>query len=258
MAGVMRDEEYVLILGSFLFFFLSAFVVIFITLYRKARLQYTVQKQHFRQEILKAEIEIRENTLSDLGRELHDNLGQIASLVRFNLAGLIERDSENKAVETSLGLMDELIREMRTLSHALSDGANLFKGLTAEIEKDLNRLAHVNGLEVVWMNNANGNTSDPGIEILLYRIFQEALTNALKHADASRIEIQLEVKNQIISLSIRDNGKGLSHSNLTNSKGKGLQNMRSRIALLGGKVTIGNNKPTGTAIAIEVPKENKR
>lgn len=258
MEGGMRDEEYVLILGTFIFFLLSAFVVIFITLYRKARLQYTVQKQHFRQEILKAEIEIRENTLSDLGRELHDNLGQIASLVRFNLAGLMERDSENKALETSLGLMDELIREMRALSHALSDGAMLFKGLTAEIEKDLNRLANINGFEFGWQNKVNGNTIDPGQEILLYRIFQEALTNALKHAQASRIDIQLEVKNQIISLMISDNGKGLIHSDPGNNPGRGLQNMRDRVALLGGELKIGNNTPKGTVIKIKVPKENKR
>jgi two-component system NarL family sensor kinase len=70
----MQSEEFILVFGTLLFLFLAGFIVLFAVQYRKAQLKFTIEKQRFRQEILQAEVEIREKTLQDVGKELHDNL----------------------------------------------------------------------------------------------------------------------------------------------------------------------------------------
>jgi signal transduction histidine kinase len=246
----MRDEEYVLILGTLLFLILTAFILIFIILYRKARLKIVIDQHKFREEILRAEVEIRENTLREVGRDLHDNLGQIASLIRINLAGLAEKASGDRQIGTSLDLMDRLIREMRQLSHALSDNRHLSGGLTGQIEGDIGRLKHLEGLTIHSEISLNPEALDPQREILVYRIFQEALSNALKHADASRIEIHLSDNEKSVSLEVTDNGKGL----VRHSDGKGLNHMKARAEIMGGKLHLENANPSGTRLAIVLPK----
>jgi len=247
----MQNEEFVLILGTLVFLVLTAFIVVFIVLYRKARLKLIIDQQKFRQEILQAEIEIRENTLREVGRDIHDNLGQIASLVRINLAGIIENAGSSAQISNSVELMDELIDEMRDLSHSLTDGNRLSLGLNGRIESDLKRLHHLEELTIEKEGSLPEGSLDQEREILLYRIFQEALTNALKHSDASRIRIKLAEETGIIHLEVTDNGKGFNPKVMG---GNGIMNMKSRAAIMGGTITLANANPSGTTLTVNLPR----
>lgn len=251
----MHSEEFILIFGTLLFLCLAGFIVLFAVQYRKAQLKFTIEKQRFRQEILQAEVEIREKTLQDVGKELHDNLGQIASLTRINLAGIRQGHSKPEKVDRSIVLMDKLIDEMRNLSHELNEGVQLQRGLSEQIEQDVRRLNNLEGLHVKFSAGGPSFNISGDKAILLYRIFQEAMSNVLKHSQASELIIILAERPKSIKLTVEDNGVGLPEENMKKD-GIGLKNMQSRAALLGADFSISNRIPKGTILSIELLKEN--
>ena len=237
-----------------MFLFLAGFIVLFAVQYRKAQLKLTIEQQKFKQEILQAEVEIREKTLQDVGKELHDNLGQIASLTRINLAGIRSGHEKPEKVDQSISLMDKLIEEMRNLSHQLNEGFRLRLTLAEQIEQDVGRLNNLDGLQVSFAMNAPSFDMYGDKAILLYRIFQEALSNVLKHSQASEVFIVVEEGVKNIKLTIEDNGIGLPDQNMKQD-GIGLKNMRSRAVLLEADFSISHRKPKGTILSIELTKE---
>jgi signal transduction histidine kinase len=251
----MQSEEFILVFGTLLFLFLAGFIVLFAVQYRKAQLKFTIEKQRFRQEILQAEVEIREKTLQDVGKELHDNLGQIASLTRINLAGIRSGHSKPEKVDQSIVLMDKLIDEMRNLSHELNEGIQLRQSLSEQIEQDVRRLTNLKGLDVKFSLDTPSFNISGDKAILLYRIFQEALSNVLKHSQASELIINLTENFKSVNLTVEDNGIGLPDENMKKD-GMGLKNMQSRAALLGADFSISNRIPKGTILSIELLKEN--
>ncbi len=252
--GRMQSEEFVLIFGTSLFLILAGFIVLFAVQYRKEQLKFTIEKQRFRQEILQAEVEIREKTLEDVGKELHDNLGQIASLTRINLAGMRSGHSNPEKVDQSLSLMDKLITEMRNLSHQLNEGVQLRLSLSEQIEQDVRRLNNLQGLVVGFKMKTNSLNLRGDKAVLIYRIFQEGLSNVLKHSQASEMTVCIEEDDKNVKLTIEDNGIGLNDENLKKD-GIGMKNMRSRAALLGAEFSVSNLNPRGTALSIVLNKE---
>jgi signal transduction histidine kinase len=250
----MQSEEFVLIFGTSLFLILAGFIVLFAVQYRKEQLKFTIEKQRFRQEILQAEVEIREKTLEDVGKELHDNLGQIASLTRINLAGMRSGHSNPEKVDQSLSLMDKLITEMRNLSHQLNEGVQLRLSLSEQIEQDVRRLNNLQGLVVGFKMKTNSLNLRGDKAVLIYRIFQEGLSNVLKHSQASEMTVCIEEDDKNVKLTIEDNGIGLNDENLKKD-GIGMKNMRSRAALLGAEFSVSNLNPRGTALSIVLNKE---
>jgi len=249
----MQSEEFVLIFGTLLFLFLAGFIVLFSFQYRKEQLKFTIEKQRFKQEILQAEVEIREKTLQDVGKELHDNLGQIASLTRINLAGIRSGHNKPEKVDQSIALMDRLIEEMRNLSHELNEGIQLRQSLSEQIKQDVRRLNNLEGLEVKFSMNAPSLDMIGDKAILLYRIFQEALSNVLKHSQASELIIQVKEELDRVKLTVEDNGIGLPDVNMKKD-GIGLKNIQSRASLLGADFSISNRIPKGTILSIELLK----
>jgi signal transduction histidine kinase len=193
--------------------------------------------------------------LQDVGKELHDNLGQIASLTRINLAGIRSGHSKPEKVDQSIVLMDKLIDEMRNLSHELNEGIQLRQSLSEQIEQDVRRLNNLKGLDVKCSLDAPSFNISGDKAILLYRIFQEALSNVLKHSQAIELIINLTENFKSVKLTVEDNGIGLPDENMKKD-GMGLKNMQSRAALLGADFSISNRIPKGTILSIELLKEN--
>jgi signal transduction histidine kinase len=249
----MQSEDLILTFGTLLFLFLAGFIALFAAQYRKEQLKFTIEKQRFKQEILQAEIEIRENTLQDVGKELHDNLGQIAALTRINLAGMLSGNAKPEKIQYSISLMDTLINEMRSLSHQLNDGIQMKRNLLEQISLDANRLKNIEGLTVKIDLEAPslGITNDQAI--LIYRIFQEGLSNVLKHARATELIISAKERNDSAELTLEDNGVGLL-AGKADQDGIGMTNMQSRAALLGADLSISQRNQGGTILSIKINK----
>jgi signal transduction histidine kinase len=199
-----------------------------------------------------------------LARDLHDSVVQKLFgivLAAQSAATLFDRDRQRAQDEVNRlqELAQEAIGELRSLIFQLRPAAVEVEGLAAALSKHVQVLRRVHGLEID-LAVAGEPRLRPGIDDEVFRIAQEALHNALRHAAASRLEVQLEEGRRRLALTVRDDGRGFDPTSpALRSRRLGLTSMEERAGALGGTLTIGSEPGTGTTIRLEVPLgENSR
>lgn len=247
-----------LVAGTVLVSLLLLFIVFVVILYRKAQLKFELERQEFQRAVLEAEVEMREQTLKEVSRDLHDNFGQIASLIKMNLSMLKpETTKDQKHISESIDLLKTLIEDIRVLSRDLAGRDLIQKGLTAMIIQDLERVKRAGLIKVNILHLPQSSGISPEISVFVYRMFQEILNNILKHSQATEIKLSLYEDETNLSLQLSDNGTGIPRDLLqhkfASSNGNGLQNIRERCRIIGGQVSIESSPDTGTFIEISVP-----
>ena len=181
--------------------------------------------------LLNAQIEIREQTLKDTGAELHDNVGQLLLLAKMQLAKQNDAQTVN-----SRELIQNAIEEIRTLSHHLNLDWGQDFNLTELIEIELEKLKKSNLLKIEYAPIRQSFLIDSNYNIIILRCLQEAFQNILKHASASKINLELLVENNYLLITVRDNGIGFNP--VSNTQSAGLINMAARMKAIGGKFEI--------------------
>lgn len=249
----------IIIAGSITLILLGVFIVIFILFYQKRHNNYIIEKQQlqlqFSQTLLQSQIEIQEQTRQHISRELHDNLGQIASVIKINL-NTITIDKPEKAtqkIEDTKELTRQLIADIKALSVSLNSDRIVKAGLIAAIATEVERINKTEQFETVFINNTNNPSIDNDKAIILFRMVQEVLNNMVKHSQAKEITVTLNSKENLFILALSDNGTGFSIEEKMNSGGQGLQNLQNRAALINAEYVMESVPGTGTKVIIEVP-----
>jgi signal transduction histidine kinase len=206
-------------------------------------------QEEFQKQLLQSQVEVQEATLSVLARELHDNVCQLLSSSKM-LLGVAQMNASpvHETIKTADETIGKAINELRTLSRSLDkewlERFDLIENLSNEVVRInagqiiLARFSHTGKLALVAEQ-----------QIILFRIIQEALQNAIKHADAKNINIEVASTSLAILVLIMDDGKGFDK---TLDDGFGIQNMKHRTKLLGGNITWEAGHP-GSVIKIELP-----
>jgi hypothetical protein len=205
---------------------------------------------------LQTEIEIRELTLAHISRELHDNLGQIASLIKINLNMVSNSVStEDRAkVEESIDLLKRLIGDIKALSLSLNSESIGRMGLFAALLSDVERINRMGSLKVTLHCKNTLPHLKPDTVVFLYRMCQEVLNNTLKHAEASQAEVTLDQEGEMLTLCVSDNGKGFDpQTAIHNGNGSGLANLNKRCRLIGATLRIDSGPGKGVKICITLP-----
>lgn len=259
----INDFEIFILLGTALAFLLISFIIIVIILYRRSQLKFQIEKQALQQALLQTEVEIREQTLQNISRDLHDNFGQIASLIKINL-NLLSKDlnpADTNHIQESKDLLKKLIGDIRSLSSALATDNLKNQGLVKMIESDLTRVGRTGAVKVVFNNQFQDPTIEGEKMIFIYRMFQELLNNALKHAKAQIIKVHLKGEGAYLSLNIKDDGVGIPIEKLNNQKhglnGNGLLNLKERCAIIGAQYQLNSAPGEGTEIEISLQQTKK-
>ncbi len=238
--------------GTLLITVLILFVIYFVVLYKRKQQAFEWEREQFKQALLKTEIEIQEQTLSNISRELHDNFGQIASLIKINLSLVskqIPGDDKDK-IDESLTLLKGLITDIKSLSISLK-GENLKRfGLSKMIEDDTKRLQKLGYFNITLTNLDLLPEFNPEVEIFLYRMTQEIFNNMIQHANASDVSLKIQKKDQICNLTFKDNGKGFDTT--TKKFGSGLINLYERSEMIGADIEIKSQIDSGTEISISL------
>jgi signal transduction histidine kinase len=182
------------------------------------------------QAILRAEQKATQETLRQVGQELHDNVGQLLSLAGLGLGSELARAPQNKVVTAAHEGVVKAMAEVRRLSHTLSVG--LWKDLSVvdAIRTEAERVRNTTGLEVSVHVEGSVPTMEPSLKMGLYRVFQEVLNNAVKHSGATQLVVTLSSA-PVFTITLADDGKGFEPST-TRSAG-GLANIPDRCARLG-------------------------
>ncbi|AOM79531.1 sensor histidine kinase [Pedobacter steynii] len=211
-------------------------------------------QEDFENQLMKSQIEVQEMTFDELGKELHDNVGQLLSSTKM-LLGVTQRSLTD--IPETLNLAEETlgkaINELRALTKSLDKEWLERFDLITNLETEINRINVAKTVCISFMH-CGKLPIDTQKQIILFRIIQEALQNAIKHADAANISINITVSSNTISLRIYDDGKGFEMQ--STDTGLGIRNMQHRTALLGGTINW-DLSATGSRVNIQLPiKEN--
>ncbi|MCC5926594.1 MAG: PAS domain-containing protein [Bacteroidetes bacterium] len=206
-----------------------------------------------------AKVETIEEERRNIARELHDGLGQLLTAAHLNL-DLVEQNLDKDTVRArddirrAKELITTTIREVRNISQNLRPAVLDDFGLVPAVRNLCDEFRRTGMLNVQFSEYEMLEHYSPGIEIVVFRVCQEALNNIVRHAGASEASIDLYNRESHILIVIQDNGQGFDTSKITQSgTGSGLINIKERVELLGGSIQIESRINEGTEIIIEIP-----
>jgi PAS domain S-box-containing protein len=192
-----------------------------------------------------------------IARELHDELGQVLTALRLDSVWLSEHLKENdiKAAKRALmmrDLIDKTIDEVRSMATRLRPGVLDHFGLIEALQWYIKDFERRTGISCLFKHHDVPDVDDT-VATAAYRIAQEALTNVARHSFATHVNIILQAKNSMLTLSVADNGRGFNTRKLAESEGLGLAGMRERASLLDGRLEIQSQPRKGTQVSLSLP-----
>lgn len=253
-----KELVYLIGVASVIFLIAPVSIIVYVLLYNNRKKRYEQEKvwlkTNFENELLKSQMEVQEQTMQTLASNLHDNIGQLMSLTVVTLSTVNAEDPDKvrQKVDSATQLAQRAIKEIRQISRLIYGQELIRTGLAKAITFELDYLKTA-GLHTVTLNsNYQPVEGQNDKEIILFRIFQEILNNAVRHAEATAIDVVINQDKQNLSVIFKDNGKGFVEEEVVKEKrGMGLFNIRKRVALIGGQISI--DAQNGTEIKIVVP-----
>jgi PAS domain S-box-containing protein len=201
---------------------------------------------------------VREEDRTHIAREIHDELGQVLTSLKMDvsmLSGKLPIDNKPllEKTESMMKRIDETIQAVKKICTELRPTVLDHFGLSAAIEWQAEDFQKTTGINCEVSFHPEDIVLDQDISIVIFRIFQEALTNIMRHADATEVKASLKAKDGMITLEVKDNGKGITEEEITNSDSFGLLGIRERVNFLGGNVKISGIRNEGTTIRVNIP-----
>ncbi|GEN70768.1 tetratricopeptide repeat-containing sensor histidine kinase [Chryseobacterium lathyri] len=212
------------------------------------------EKQNSKISTLTALLEGQEQERGRLARDLHDGLGGLLSGTKLQLSSLDLHQSENieDGISKSINQIDGAVEELRRVAHNLMPDLLMKYGLEAAIQEFATRMSNsALDIHTEFINYSNSIPEDK--QLILYRIIQELVNNAIKHADTSEIIIQISEEENVLHLTVEDNGKGFDPASLDVRKTAGFHNIESRVQFLKGTMNITSELNIGTSIELQIP-----
>lgn len=251
-------ERYLLVYMILVLIIITSLVIVFFVVFQKRKnkllLDRVRQQQAFEEEIVQAQTETQEQTLKNIGWELHDNVGQLLSFASMQLSILkmqVTDDVKDKFKDTSEALSNSL-KEVRALSKTLNNEVVLNIGFEKSINNELNRLKKMKftsaELKIIGKKKDFNNRKH---EIIIFRILQEFLSNSVKYSESKNLSITLDYQSDNLIITAKDDGKGFDENNI--EKGSGIINMKSRAALIKADLVLNSQPNEGVELIVNYP-----
>lgn len=254
----MERKEIQLLVISLSIVFLTLLITLLVIFFYflKKKNNYLVEKMeselYFQSELIKTRIEIKDQTLSEISKELHDNIGQIVSVGIMQLNMYL--NNGKPVLVNELNDLKEILAksldEIRILSRIINKDNLLHSNFIEAIKQDLERIKKLKNIQYNY--NLTGEIPQISQEhdLFIYRIFQEAVHNSLKHSHSDLFEVNINTTDTVFRLKIKDFGIGYD-TNQINS-GLGLNNMKLRAKLIGA-ILIMESDSSGTTVTLDYP-----
>ena len=200
---------------------------------------------------------VREEERTRIAREVHDELGQALTGLKLDLSWLLGKAAGKRALQRKIKAMsahvDETIHTVRRIATELRPGVLDNLGLAAAIEWQAAEFQERTGIVCEVKIEVNETILDMEFNTMCFRIFQEALTNIVRHAKATHVDVRLTQVEHELVLTVRDNGRGISEADVVHARSIGLIGMRERVAQVGGQVFFFGLPDRGTTVTMRVP-----
>jgi signal transduction histidine kinase len=231
--------------------------------YEKAHLLHDLHRRltALEHELHQSSARVREEERAQLSRTLHDQMGQTLVALKFDVHWLATQiaslpgasDTVTRKLDSMLERVDDAMKSVRTTAGELRPPVLDKLGLVAAIEWQAEEFERRSGIRCPVDSRIVESDLEPHWATAIFRIVQEALTNVLVHAHATRASIRIQRSVGSLTVSISDNGRGISDRALATGGSLGLLGMRERAAVLDGQVTVRRRKPAGTIVTVTVP-----
>ena len=201
-------------------------------------------------------VDAREDERLRIARGMHDELGQLLTALKLEVAGLAQvapGPGPAERIACMKALIDETIVAVRRISDDLRPLMLDDLGLNAAVESLARTAAERMGIEVTVRHDEEDPPVQPGVATALYRMVQEALTNVARHARATDVSIDLRVVGAHVVLVVEDNGIGLPRDALRREGSWGLRGLRERVTLFGGTLILENAPGSGARMTVRLP-----
>ena len=259
----LADEIYIVIAISLLMLVVTSFVIVFIFIHRNQYTKHLKEKEEIKnaylQEILKAQLEMQEQTLHTISQEIHDNIGQVLSLAKLNLNTILLKDDNPSfaKITTTKELVAKAIQDLRNLSKSMNTDHISQKKLSEALRFELDMIQKTGVFKTKLLVEGSESAIDPQKQLIIYRIVQETLQNIIKHAKAENIFIGLKYLPDKLVMSINDDGAGFDLAALKQAnpqdKGTGIANIYHRARLMGAEINIDSQLGKGTQTQLLLP-----
>jgi signal transduction histidine kinase len=253
------DIIFAIFVATIVLLILSSFGVIFTVIYKKKQHAYQNEKKllqvRFQEELLRTQLEIKENTLKYIASELHDNLGQIASLIKINLNTLSLADEEkaSRKIDDTKDLVRQLIYDLKSLSLSLNSDRIIQVGIVKSLETEVERLNKTGQVVANLIVEGSVPKLPDNITIILFRMAQEIINNIVKHSNASQVNILFLATQNLVTFKCNDNGVGFEVAEKIQSGGSGLLNLQNRARFINAQLDIQSSPDGGTTVSIQIP-----
>ena len=263
MQNQLPEVYVVIVVGVALALLLVGFIVSILFLYQRRQHRQEQElvrlKDEYHNELLQSQLEIKEATFKTIAQELHDNIGQMLSVVKFSLATLSIKPGhpDFESVHESREMLNKAIYDLSDITKSMHTDRITKIGLVEAIKYELEMLRKMKLFETSFNSTEEHFHFDEQKEIFLFRMFQEIMNNIIKHAKASLVEVNIEsTDDHPFRLVIRDNGVGFNvvEKQLTTSSsaGVGLKSIINRAKLIGGSVRIDSALGKGSSFTVEL------
>jgi signal transduction histidine kinase len=249
----------VFVLGTALMIGFAIFIAIMVIVHKRKQLKGKFERErmafNFQKELLKTRLSEQEEAMRIISEEIHDNTMQLlAGGLRYlnRLPQFISEEGQQyygKGTE----LLKKASSDLRNISHGLNSELISDLGLEVSIMKEVDRLNETTEIKCSFHSTGEPYEFYKGQSLVLFRIVQESLHNALKHSGADKIEVSVNYSDSFFELQIADNGKGFDMNDTEKYESLGMRNIRSRAKLLGAELKIKTSLGTGTIIYLKLP-----
>jgi signal transduction histidine kinase len=202
----------------------------------------------------------REEERAAVARQLHDEIGQELTVLKYELvhtsAQLVEAGLPRHLIDrlqSLIGIVELTTGVVRRIAHDLRPPALDHLGLAAAIEFESAAIARRTGLRCRVSSRPHGTTLDHARSIAAFRVFQEAMANIARHANASAVRIRLSESRDVFTMDVQDNGRGITKTEINGASSIGLLSMRESIEGLGGTLAISGRRGRGTRVVVRYP-----
>ena len=202
--------------------------------------------------------DVREQERLSLAREVHDDMGSMLTAIKLDVSWLGSRlNTNDPALAHKIRDIEDLVRKCAdaasNISRNLRPSALDCFGIVAAIEIEAKEFEQRTNIDCVIETIDEGVEASPNITITLFRIFQEALNNIIKHAQASKVKVSIYNRISGVELTVQDNGRGLNEPDRLKPRSFGLRGIQERVARFGGEVRISGKPGQGTSVTVKLP-----
>ena len=257
------NSNYALVLfiaGTMLLIMFAFFFILYLQVQKRKQNRFRWQKEQlefaYKSEILKTGLEVQQHALDKISGELHDNIGGRLTAVMRNLIAAntpVPVETADMLRTQAVSLLEEVIKDARSISHTLNSQYVITKGLVASVKKEVDYICKATGMHCDVLVTGDYYSLDDEKELIVFRMVQESIANVVKHAGATCMDVKMHYEPEHFTVTITDNGKGFNTTAPAGeSSGIGLMNMQNRARFINGTLHIRSASGSGTEVILSV------